>query len=250
MKQNNNQDNDGNSLEERFEQLSRQNQQQYERLEKLSENMDQRFTVMKEALKYLTQDKRKYREGEHVAAQTCRKRAITQVESPEEQQETSHQVSDDNFVENSSDTRHYGISDEEEFQEECIIPDQQNLAHEIQELCSGDQDDPNIGSSEALLDNISQECSSKEELGKTVSRKLSKILNTLFLDDMEEEKFKTINRNRRPENCPAIVAPKVNSEIWNENLQASNRMTNINIRKIQLLNVSAAYTVIEACEKW
>ena len=77
MKQNNNQDNDGNSLEERFEQLSRQNQQQYERLEKLSENMDQRFTVMKEALKYLTQDKRKYREGKHVAAQTCRKRAIT-----------------------------------------------------------------------------------------------------------------------------------------------------------------------------
>ena len=77
MKQNNNQDNDGNSLEERFEQLSRQNQQQYERLERLSENMDQRFTVMKEALKYLTQDKRKYREGEHVAAQTCRKRAIT-----------------------------------------------------------------------------------------------------------------------------------------------------------------------------
>ena len=77
MKQNNNQSNDGNSLEERFEQLSRQNQQQYERLEKLSENMDQRFTVMKEALKYLTQDKRKYREGEHVAAQTCRKRVIT-----------------------------------------------------------------------------------------------------------------------------------------------------------------------------
>ena len=77
MKQNNNQNNDGNSLEERFEQLSRQNQQQYERLEKLSENMDQRFTVMKEALKYLTQDKRKYREGEHVAAQTGRKRAIT-----------------------------------------------------------------------------------------------------------------------------------------------------------------------------
>ena len=77
MKQNNNQNNDGNSLEERFEQLSRQNQQQYERFEKLSENMDQRFTVMKEALKYLTQDKRKYREGEHVAGQTCRKRAIT-----------------------------------------------------------------------------------------------------------------------------------------------------------------------------
>ena len=35
----------------RFEQLSRQNQQQNERFEKLSETMDQRFTVMMEALK-------------------------------------------------------------------------------------------------------------------------------------------------------------------------------------------------------
>ena len=130
------------------------------------------------------------------------------------------------------------------------MPDQQNLAHEIQELCSGGQDDTSIGSSEVLLDNISQEFSSKEQLGKPVSDKLSKIVNTLFLNDMEEEKFKTINKKyRRPENCSAIVAPKVNSEIWNENLQTSHRMTDINLRNIQLLNVSAAYAVIEACEK-
>ena len=192
MEQNNSQTNDGNSLEERFELLSRQNQQQNERFEKLLETMDQRFTVMMQALENLTQEKRKYREGEHVAAQTCRKRARTfvecpqvrvrtSVESPEEQQESSHQVSDDNFIENSSDTRHYGISDEEEFQEECIIPDQQNLADEIQELCSGDQVDPNIGSNEVLLQNISQEFSSKEDLSKPVSAKLSKIVNNCFL---------------------------------------------------------------------
>ena len=34
----------------------------------------------------------------------------------------------------------------------------------------------NIGSSEVLLKNISQELSSKEELGKPVSEKLSKIV--------------------------------------------------------------------------
>ena len=129
---------------------------------------------MMEALKNLT-DKRKYREGEHVFAQTCRKKARTSVECqqvrartsaeiPEEQQETSHQVSDDNFVENFSDTRHYGISDEEKFQEECTIPDQQNLAHEIQELCLGDHNDPNICSSEVLLDNISQMKSQASQL--------------------------------------------------------------------------------------
>ena len=143
------------------------------------------------------------------------------------------------------------ISGEKEFQEECIIPDQQNLAHEIQGLCSGDQDDQNTGSSEVLLDNISQKFSSMKELGKPVSKKLSKILIKLFLNDMEEEKFKTINKKyRRPESCPAIVAPKVNSEIWNENLQASHRMTDINLRKTQLLNVSAAYTVTEVFKKW
>ena len=135
MEQNNSQINDGNSLEERIEQLSRQNQQQNKRFGKLSETMDQRFTVMMEALKNLTQDKRKYRAGEAIAVQTCRKRPRTSVESPEGQQETSHQLVDDNFHENSSDTRHYGISDEEEFQDECIIPDQQNLDHETQELC-------------------------------------------------------------------------------------------------------------------
>ena len=157
-------------MDERSHQISQQNQQQNERFEKLSETMDQRFTVMMEVLKCLTQDKHKYREGEHVAAQTCRKSARTSVEcpqvtvrtsveSPEEQQETSHQVGDNNFVENSSDTTHYGMSDEEELQEQCIIPDQQKLAHEIQELFSGDQHDPNIGSSEVLIDNIPEEFS-------------------------------------------------------------------------------------------
>ena len=113
MEQNNSQTNDGNSLEERFELLSRQNQQQNERFEKLSQNMDQRFIVMMQALENLSQDKRKYREREHAAAQTCRKRvrksvecpqarARTSTESPEDQQESSHQVSDDNFIENSS----------------------------------------------------------------------------------------------------------------------------------------------------
>ena len=82
MEQNNSQTNNGNSFDWKFELLDRQNQQQNESFEKLSETMDQRFTVMMQALENLTQEKRKYREGEHVAAQTCQKRARTSVESP------------------------------------------------------------------------------------------------------------------------------------------------------------------------
>ena len=103
-------------------------------------------------------------------------------------------------------------------------------------MCSGDQLDPNINS-EVLIENISQEFSSTEDTGKPVSEKLSKNVNTLFLNDMEEEKFKTTSKkNCRLKNCPNIVAPKVNSEAWNENLQASDRMTDINLGKAQLLN--------------
>lgn len=62
------------------------------------------------------------------------------------------------MTENSSDTRYYDIRDEEKFQEESIIPDQQNLMEGVQELCSGNQGDPNIGS-EVFLENISHEIS-------------------------------------------------------------------------------------------
>ena len=106
MEQNNSQTNDRNSFEERFELLSRQNKQQNERSDKLLETMDQRFTVMMQALENPTADKRKYKEEEPVAAQICRKgartsvecpqvRARTSVENTEEQQESSHQLSDD-----------------------------------------------------------------------------------------------------------------------------------------------------------
>lgn len=53
-----------------------------------------------------------------------------------------------------------------------------------------------------------------------------------------------MNKNyRRPENCPHLSAPKVNSEVWNENLMTANHMTGISLYKIQLLNISAAYAI-------
>ena len=70
MEQTNRQTNDGNSLEERFELPSRQKQKQNERTEKLSETMDHRLTVIMQELENLAQDKPKFREKEHIAAQT------------------------------------------------------------------------------------------------------------------------------------------------------------------------------------
>ena len=54
---------------------------------------------------------------------------------------------------------------------------------------------------------------------------------------------------KRLENCPHLSAPKVNSEVWNENLLTANRMTDIGLCKIQLLNISALYAITKTCEK-
>ena len=123
-----------------------------------------------------------------------------------EQLESNHQVSDD---ESSSAARAFGMSDED-LQEECIIPNQQNLAEEIQELCTETPAGNSNFNNEILPDIISEEFSSKEELGSPVSEKLVKIVNTLFTSGMEEEKLKNLNKTfERPENWPQLSAPKV-----------------------------------------
>ena len=109
--------------------------------------------------------------GPELLLRNPKRRVRTSVEHlPTEQGESSHQVSDD---EKSSATRPFGMSDQEGSQEECIFPDQQNLAEEIQELCTetpaGNSNIPL--NNEKLLDNISEEFSSKEELGTPVSEK-------------------------------------------------------------------------------
>ena len=67
------------------------------------------------------------------------------------------------------------MSDEDDSWEKCIIPDQKNLAEEIQELCTKTpaRNSNILLNNEKLLDNISEECSAKEELVKPVSEKLA-----------------------------------------------------------------------------
>ena len=99
-----------------------------------------------------------------------------------------------------------------------------------QDLCTETPAGKNNLKNEILFDNISEEFSSKRDLGTPVSKKLTKIVNSLFNSGLEEEKLKNFNRiNKRPEQFPHLGTTKVNSESWNENLLTANRMTNINL---------------------
>ena len=77
------------------------------------------------------------------------------------------------------------MSGDEDSQEKCISPDQQNLAEEIQELCTETPVGNSNLNNEKLSDNISEELSSKEKLGTSVSKKLAKIVNSLFTRGMK-----------------------------------------------------------------
>ena len=90
----------------------------------------------------------------------------------------------------------------------------------------------------------------KDLVGKpNGNRKLASIAN-LFLVNTEEEKLKDQNKKySRPENCPNMVTPKCNSEIWKSNLTSPYKMNKIELQRIENLHVKAAYAVTVASDK-
>ena len=116
----------------------------------------------------------------------------TSIECPAEQR----QVSELSF-DSTSDTRLYGISVEELRTEECVAPDSENIEDEIGVLCSpNDKDTPQTEEEDvdnAFLEDISQELSAKEAVGKPLnSSKLASIANKMLIVNMDEEKFQGI----------------------------------------------------------
>ena len=102
-----------------------------------------------------------------------------------------------------------------------------------------------------VIDEIKQECTVKDLVGKpNGNRKLAAIANNHFLDNMEKEKLKDLNKKySRPENCPNVATPKYNSEIWKSNLTSTYRMNEVELQRIKNLHVKAACAVTLASDK-
>ena len=137
--------------------------------------------------------------------------------------------------------RSYGGRDEETHSEEFEMHYDQNYVDEdIRLLCSSKaKDRPHAEEEEGnhVLDEIKQEYTVKDLVGKPIgNRKLASIANNLFLFNMEEEKLKDLNKQfRRPENCPNMVTPKCNSEIWKSTMTSTYRMDEIDIQRTENL---------------
>ena len=102
-----------------------------------------------------------------------------------------------------------------------------------------------------VLDEIKQKYTVKGLVGKPIgNRKLASIAKNLVLVIIEKEKLKDQNKKySRPENCPNMVTPKCNSEIWKSNLTPTYRMNEIELQRKENLHGKAAYAVAIASDK-
>ena len=67
---------------------------------------------------------------------------------------------------------------------------------------------------------------------------------------MDEEKFEALHKKYNvPQNCPNIIVPKCNAEIWKSNLTSPYRINEIRLQNIQNFSVRAAYAVEQDCDK-
>ena len=92
----------------------------------------------------------------------------------------------------------------------------------------------------------------KEEVGSPLKNsKLAGIINNLFIEKLDEEKLeKLVKIYNKLKNCPNMITPKCNEEIWRGDiLNTSRRSNDIVLQKIHMHTVKAACAMTDACDK-
>ncbi|CAB4017074.1 Hypothetical predicted protein [Paramuricea clavata] len=116
----------------------------------------------------------------------------------------------------------------------------------------GDEHDPDLAGSmsedednTSLLTKIGESLCPTEDHGPQVIEKLSQLVNTKFVMDLDLEKRKQLSEKyKTPENCEALYAPRVNPEIWGK-LNPTTKQRDIKMSTLQdlLLRVSNAVII-------
>ncbi|CAB4039209.1 Hypothetical predicted protein, partial [Paramuricea clavata] len=116
----------------------------------------------------------------------------------------------------------------------------------------GDEHDPDfVGSmsededNTSLLTKIGESLCLTEDHGPQVIKKLSQLVNTKFVMDLDLKKRKQLSEKyKTPKNCEALYVPRVNPEIWGK-LNPTTKQRDIKMSTLQdlLLRVSNAVII-------
>ncbi|XP_028394531.1 uncharacterized protein LOC114518732 [Dendronephthya gigantea] len=95
--------------------------------------------------------------------------------------------------------------------------------------------------------NLAEEFSVSERTAIPISSGLAAIVNGLLQDKLPKEKLAEVQpKYLRPENCPHLVAPKVNKQVWQQ-MRQETRNTDSALQKAQGLLISGLCAVLEVC---
>ena len=88
-----------------------------------------------------------------------------------------------------------------------------------------------------------------ERTSAPISIGLAEIVNGLLKDKLPKEKLQEVQpKYVRPENCPNLVPPKVNKQIWQQ-MRQDTRNTDSALQKAQGLMIAGLCAVLEVCNK-
>ena len=198
-------------------------------MENKVENLTESFHGMDEKLNILAnliadidaqarEGKRKYESGS--SDSKGKKKARNYVErqkfpqpSPSRNHDQATEVSE-NISSDNSVTRHYGISDEEEENDDgtISISNVSILRRKIQDLSQkGEDKGYSEGKNDPILVSLSQKFLVKEEVGSFLKNsKLAGIISNLLIEKLDEEKLKKLLKTyNKPENCPNMITRKM-----------------------------------------
>ncbi len=102
-------------------------------------------------------------------------------------------------------------------------------------------------SDDGSFQNLAAEFSVAEQFSPAITPGLADIVNSLLKDKLPKEKLAEVQaKYTRPENCPNLVSPKVNKQIWQQ-MRQETRNTDSSLQKTQSLLVSGLCAVLEVC---
>lgn len=111
------------------------------------------------------------------------------------------------------------------------------VGHLLADSEGSDEEGQVAGDDHDLLDEFAQDLHFEDVVGETVQEPLATLLSNMLNKKMDED---TLNKKGelypRPSNCPEIITPMVNPEIWSK-IQKTTRSRDIRMQKVQASNV-------------
>ena len=105
------------------------------------------------------------------------------------------------------------------------------------------------GNTNSLLEKLSKNVKSKENVGSSVSDELGNIVNDLLSNGMSDDTLKEQKEKySRPENCTFLTVPKVNEEIW-QHAHDTIKSKDIKFQNIQKVLMKGLTVVVELMNK-